>query len=233
MKSAKLTRFCKTVYGEQRIEDLWIPFFCVSSNLYDGKEVLHDRGALWHVVRSTISLPGIFSPVPINNEMLLIDGAVLNTFPVDVMHNKLGGTGSIIGVNVSQIAELRALYDYGTELSGWQALFSRINPFRPRMKVPKIAETLLRSTDIKSILRLNETKALLDVLIEPDVSEISLLEFKSYARIADIGYKQAQFTLANHGLIEAPATISDAEAIDDGDQQSPEPPATDPSLKPV
>jgi len=231
MKSAKLTHFCKTVYGDQRIEDLWIPFFSVSSNLYDGNEVLHDRGVLWHVVRSTISLPGIFSPVPINNEMLLIDGAVLNTFPVDVMDRKLGGTGSIIGVNVSQIAELRALYDYGTELSGWQALFSRLNPFKPRMKVPRIAETLLRSTDIKSILRLNETKALLDILIEPDVSEISLLEFKNFERIAEIGYKQAQLTFANHGLIDS-QTIS-AGAASDSDQQSAEPPATDSSLKPV
>ena len=224
MKSAKLTHFCKTVYGDQRIEDLWIPFFAVSSNLYDGEEVLHDSGELWHVVRSTISLPGIFSPVPINSEMLLIDGAVLNTFPVDVMHDKLGGSGNIIGVNVSQIAELRAEYDYGTSLSGWQALLSRLNPFRPRMKVPRIAETLLRSTDIKSILRLNETKALLDVLIEPDVSAVALLDFKSYQRISDIGYEQAKLTLADHGLIKTQATV--IEDIIESDQLPLELPAT-------
>ena len=33
MKSKKLSNFCQTVYGAQRIEDLWTPFFCVSSNL--------------------------------------------------------------------------------------------------------------------------------------------------------------------------------------------------------
>lgn len=223
MKSAKLTHFCKTVYGNARIEDLWVPFFCVSSNLYDGEEVLHETGELWHVVRSTISLPGIFSPVPVSSEELLIDGAVLNTFPVDVMHNKLGGTGSIIGVNVSQIAELRALYDYGTSLSGWQVLLSRLNPFQPRMKIPRIAETLLRSTDIKSITRLNETKALLDVLVEPDVSEISLLDFKSYARIADIGYEKAKITFANHGLI--PPQPSPTTPTTETDQLSDELPA--------
>ncbi len=224
MKSAKLTHFCKTVYGEQRIEDLWIPFFCVSSNLFDGEEVLHDRGELWHVVRSTISLPGIFSPVPINSEMLLIDGAVLNTFPVDIMHEKLGGTGNIMGVNVSQIPELSANYEYGTSLSGWQALLSRLNPFRPRMKVPRIAETLLRSTDIKSILRLNETKALLDVLIEPDVSEISLLDFKQYQRISEIGYEEARVTLANHGLLKTRKPV--IEEVIENDQLSDELPAT-------
>ena len=206
LRSAKLTRFCHKVYGETRIEDLWIPFFCVSSNLSDGKEVVHDRGPLWRVVRSTISLPGIFSPVPTPSGQLLIDGAVLNTFPVDVMHNALGGRGSVIGVNVSQIVEIREYYNYGTSLSGWQALASRINPFAKKIRVPRLVETLLRSTDIKSIIRLNETKAMLDVLIEPDVSGIPLMEFRSYKKISDIGYEAATKVLVEHGLINASAS---------------------------
>ncbi len=201
LKSAKLTRFCHEVYGESRIEDLWIPFFCVSSNLADGKEVVHDRGPLWRVVRSTISLPGIFSPVPTPSGQLLIDGAVLNTFPVDIMHEQLGGRGSIIGVNVSQIIEIRAYYNYGTSLSGWQVLLSRLNPFAKKIRIPRLVETLLRSTDIKSIIRLNETKAMLDVLIEPNVSEIPLMEFKSYKRISEIGYEAAEKVFKEHGLI--------------------------------
>jgi len=202
MKSAKLTYFCHEVYGETRIEDLWIPFFCVSSNLADGKEVIHDRGPLWRVVRSTISLPGIFSPVPTPSGQLLIDGAVLNTFPVDIMQEQLGGRGSIVGVNVSQIVEIREYYNYGTSLSGWHALLSRLNPFAKKIRIPRLVETLLRSTDIKSIIRLNETKAMLDVLIEPDVSEIPLMEFKSYKRISEIGYREAVKVLTEHGLID-------------------------------
>ena len=120
MKSAKLSKFCRSVYGEQRIEDLWIPFFCISSNLADGREVVHDRGPLWKIVRTTISLPGVFSPVPTANGDLLIDGAVLNTFPVDIMKQRLGGKGFIIGVNVSQISEQFNYYDFGTTLSGWR-----------------------------------------------------------------------------------------------------------------
>lgn len=201
MKSAKLSRFCHEVYQETRIEDLWIPFFCVSANLADGKEVIHDRGLLWRVVRSTISLPGIFSPVPTPSGQLLIDGAVLNTFPVDVMQEHLGGRGSIIGVNVSQIVEFREYYNYGTSLSGWHALVSRINPFAKKIRIPRLVETLLRSTDIKSIIRLNETKAMLDILIEPDVSEIPLMEFKSYMAVSQIGYDEAIKVFSEHQLI--------------------------------
>jgi len=194
MKSRKLTEFCKAVYKDTQIEDLWVPFFCVSSNLTDGQEVLHDRGDLWHAVRATISLPGIFSPVPTADGGLLIDGAVLNTFPVSIMQDKLAG-GCIIGVNVSQLNEVIESYDYGTSVSGWQLLWSRINPFSARIKTPRIAEVLLRSTDIKSVKRLHETRQKLDVLIEPDVSKIALLEFKSFARISDIGYAEAQAVL--------------------------------------
>ena len=200
MKSAKLTRFCRTVYRNTLIEDLWTPFFCVSSNLADGREVVHDRGPLWKVVRSTISLPGVFSPVPTANGDLLIDGAVLNTFPVDIMHRRLGGRGNIIGVNVSQIPEQFHYYDFGTSLSGWQVLLSRITPFADRIRIPRIAETLLRATDIKSIERLNEARRSLEVLIEPNVRSISLLDFKSYERISELGYQEARTVFIRHGL---------------------------------
>ncbi|MBX2885377.1 MAG: cyclic nucleotide-binding domain-containing protein [Granulosicoccus sp.] len=200
MKSAKLTRFCKEVYGDTRIEDLWIPFFCISSNLADGQEVVHDRGRLWEVVRSTISLPGVFSPVPSLNGDLLVDGAVLNTFPVDIMQRRLGGRGYIIGVNVSQIPEQFNYYDFGPSLSGWRVLLSRINPFEQSISIPRIAETLLRATDIKSIERLNEARRSLEILVEPNVRSISLLDFKSFAAISELGYTEAQKVFSRHGL---------------------------------
>jgi predicted acylesterase/phospholipase RssA len=200
MKSAKLTRFCRTVYRDTRIEDLWTPFFCISSNLADGREVIHDHGPLWKVVRSTISLPGVFSPVPTTNGDLLIDGAVLNTFPVDVMQQRLGGKGNIIGVNVSQIPEQFNYYDFGTTLSGWQVLLSRINPFAETIRIPRIAEILLRATDIKSIERLNEARASLEVLVEPNVRSIALLDFKSFEIISELGYEEARKVFIRHGL---------------------------------
>ncbi|MFK7890652.1 MAG: cyclic nucleotide-binding domain-containing protein [Granulosicoccus sp.] len=208
MKSVKLTNFCKRVYGETRIEDLWVPYFCMSSNLADGREILHDQGPLWKVVRSTISIPGLFSPVPTVNGDLLIDGAVLNTFPVDVMQQKLDGKGYIIGVNVSQIPEQFNYYDFGPSLSGWRVFLSRINPFEQRIAIPRIAETLLRSTDIKSIDRLNEARKSLDILVEPNVRSIALLDFKSYESISEIGYKEAKTVFSRAGLIGESTTAA-------------------------
>ena len=192
LRSKKLSFFCKTVFGEHRIEDLWIPFFCVSSNLSTGREVVHDRGPLWYAIRTTVSLPGVFAPVPTKDGQLLTDGAVLNNFPVDIMREKLGWQAELIGVNVGQINEMPHDYEYGTTLSGWSVLMNRCNPLRSSKAFPKLVETLLRSTDIKGIERLEAFKQQLDLLIEPEVSEMSLLDFKSYASIAEIGYEAAR-----------------------------------------
>lgn len=198
LTSKKLTFFCKTVFGDHRIEDLWIPFFCVSSNLSTGREVVHRRGPLWFAIRTTVSLPGVFAPVPTEDGQLLTDGAVLNNFPVDIMREKLGWQAELIGVNVGQINEMPHDYDYGTTLSGWSVLMSRCNPFRSGKVFPRLVEIILRSTDIKGIERLEMLKQQLDLLIEPDVTEISLLDFKAYASIADIGYDAARESFSGH-----------------------------------
>jgi len=207
LMSKKLTFFCKTVFGDHRIEDLWIPFFCVSSNLSTGREVVHRRGPLWYAIRTTVSLPGVFAPVPTNEGQLLTDGAVLNNFPVDIMREKLGWQAELIGINVGQINEMPHDYDYGTTLSGWKVLMNRVNPLRSSKVFPRLVETLLRSTDIKGIERLEMFKQQLDLLIEPDVSEISLLDFKAYASIADIGYEAARESFSGH--VTAPLVDED------------------------
>lgn len=200
MKSAKLTSFCHGLYKDKCIEDLWTPFFCISSNLSLGTEHMHENGLLWQAVRSSIAIPGIFSPVPQKNGELLVDGAVLNTFPVARMENQLFG-GTLIGVNVSQIEALEENYNYGMSLSGWQILGNNLNPFSSKkIKAPRILETLLRSNDIKSIEELERTRKLLNVLIEPRVNSFSLLDFRSFAQISEVGYETAMKAFSESGL---------------------------------
>lgn len=61
MASAKVTAVIREVLGKRQIEDLWRPFFCVSTNLSTATPVIHERGSLWRSVRSSIALPGIFT----------------------------------------------------------------------------------------------------------------------------------------------------------------------------
>ena len=64
-------------------DDLPTPFRCVATDLVSGKSIVFDRGSLADALRATMSLPGIFSPVRRDDEVL-VDGGLLKNLPVDV-----------------------------------------------------------------------------------------------------------------------------------------------------
>lgn len=78
--------------------DLPIPFSCIAVDIVSGKEIVLSSGSLPLAMRSSMSIPGVFSPVEMGN-MLLIDGGALNNFPTDVV--KKMGADIIIGIDLS------------------------------------------------------------------------------------------------------------------------------------
>lgn len=86
-----------TTYKIGSFDDLSIPFRAVTTDILNGKEVILDRGSLSFAMRASMSIPGVFSPVPYENT-LLVDGGILNNFPVDIA--KKMGADIIIGSDV-------------------------------------------------------------------------------------------------------------------------------------
>ena len=117
--SGKVTQVLQRIYGDAQIEDLWMPCFCVSSNLTRAVAMVHRRGPLWQAVRASMAIPGVFSPVLADGD-LLVDGCVLDNLPIDVMQRVNYG-GPIIAVNVFPDVDLLRDYDFGPSVSGWQA----------------------------------------------------------------------------------------------------------------
>src|SRR5271166_6120407 len=71
-------------YSEMKsFNDLPTPFACVASDLVSGKQKVFRSGSLGLALRSTMSLPGIFTPVR-TNDAIYADGGLLNNIPVDV-----------------------------------------------------------------------------------------------------------------------------------------------------
>ncbi len=71
-------------YSEmQSFNDLPTPFACVATDLVSAKRHVFRNGSLAQALRSTMSLPGIFSPVRTNNA-IYVDGGLLDNLPVDV-----------------------------------------------------------------------------------------------------------------------------------------------------
>ena len=74
-----------------------IPFACVAENIAKGEEYDFHSGVLSTAMRASMAIPGVFTPVRLDS-MVLIDGGVVNNYPVNVA--KQMGADVIIGVDV-------------------------------------------------------------------------------------------------------------------------------------
>ena len=171
------------------LEDLWFPFYCVSTNLTTARAVIHRRGALARALRASVAIPGVLPPVPENGE-LLIDGGVLNNLPVDVMR-ELNPFGPVIAIDVFSPKGPVARSDYGMSLSGWRLAVNKINPFRKTIRVPSLAETMIRSTLVGASLARAEVlrKELADFYRNIHVRGVGMLQFDVVAKSIQIGYE--------------------------------------------
>jgi predicted acylesterase/phospholipase RssA/CRP-like cAMP-binding protein len=189
--SALLQELC----GEAQIEDAWRPFFCVSANLTRGEEQLHTSGLVWKTVRASMAFPGIFAPV-LDDGCVLIDGGAANNVPVDRMR-ELCPTGTVIGVDLNTSSPMNGKYNFGSSLSGWQVLLSRLNPFTNTIKAPNLIDIVSGLVYSNNRYRLNEVWRSADLLIRVPVEEYGLLDFDKYVQIIETGYKSTQEQIKN------------------------------------
>ncbi|HBK30828.1 MAG TPA: patatin [Porphyromonadaceae bacterium] len=78
-------------------DDLPIPFGCIAADSRTGSEVVFREGVLAEAMRASMAIPGMFAPIEIDS-MLLIDGGVVNNYPVDLA--KKMGADVVIGVAI-------------------------------------------------------------------------------------------------------------------------------------
>jgi predicted acylesterase/phospholipase RssA/CRP-like cAMP-binding protein len=198
LRSEKVTRIMQVIFKDIQIEDLWRPYYCVASNLTKATQKVHWRGSLWKTVRSSLAIPGLFSPILYEGD-LLVDGAVLNNLPVDVMVEFSQG-GPIIGVNVFPEVDLERHYRFGPSVSGWEALFTKVVPLPPqirrRSEPPLIFESLMRVVALNDVHAARVKRSICDLYINPPVEKFGLLEFQAYPAIIEMGYSSAMQAIA-------------------------------------
>jgi NTE family protein len=104
--------------------DLPIPFACVATDLVSGKRHIFRDGSLSLAMRSTMSLPGIFTPVRSGNH-LYADGFLLDNLPIDVgkeMGKEIGADIVALGIHLET-----APMDPKTNLSSFGVLGQSIS----------------------------------------------------------------------------------------------------------
>ena len=170
------------------IEDLPVPFFCVSTNLTRGGEMVHRTGSVAVATRASGSVPGIFPPVPWGDD-LLVDGGLTNNVPVDTMASLFHG--NIVAVDVIPEVDLTARGALPNHLSGWKVAWRYLNPFLDPIGMPNILSILIRSvTTASSSLHKGQRAAGRSALyLRPPVQRWNILDFDEARPIADQGYR--------------------------------------------
>lgn len=179
-------------FDDALIEELTYPFFCVSSDITDGTARVHRRGSLRHALRASIALPGILPPV-IDGNSLLVDGAVVNNFPTDVM--AATHRGVTIGIDVARqgTIDVEAFRD-PPGFFGWISQHGV-------GAAPPIVSLLMRTATARHEAMLKVHPA--DIMITPDVPGVELRDWTSYDEAVSDGYKTARAALQRHESILA------------------------------
>uniref|UniRef100_A0A672RV60 lysophospholipase n=1 Tax=Sinocyclocheilus grahami TaxID=75366 RepID=A0A672RV60_SINGR len=176
------------VFEDKQIEDLWLPYFNVTTDITASAMRVHKDGSLWRYVRASMTLSGYLPPLcDPKDGNLLMDGGYINNLPADIARNM--GTKTVIAIDVGSQDETD-LCNYGDSLSGWWLLWKRINPWAEKVKVPDMAEIQSRLAYVSCVRQLELVKkSAYCEYIRPPIDRFKTMDFGKFDEIYDVGYQ--------------------------------------------
>ncbi|KAL6441217.1 hypothetical protein ACFW04_003479 [Cataglyphis niger] len=186
--------FNKTIqqtFGDTYIEDLWLPYFTITTDITDSCMRTHRHGSLWRYIRASMSLSGYMPPMcdPVDGHLLL-DGGYVNNLPADEMLRQ--GAHHILAIDVGSQDDTD-LTNYGDSLSGWWLLWKRWNPFATPVKVPNLPDIQSRLAYVSCVRQLEEVKnSDYCEYIRPPIDKYKTLQFANFDEIRDVGYQHGK-----------------------------------------
>lgn len=139
----------------ENFNQLEIPFKAVATNLITGQSVPLDQGDLARAILASMAVPGIFSPVEID-DYLLVDGGVSDNLPIALA--KEMGADIVIVVNVS-------------------------TPLLTEGEITDFTSVISQISNILTDLNIEKSKCALseqDIFIEPCLKEIDTTNFSKF-----------------------------------------------------
>ncbi|HEX9524121.1 MAG TPA: patatin-like phospholipase family protein, partial [Reyranella sp.] len=182
----RVTRLLRLAFGEKEIEDLILPFYCVTANLTTSNADVHTVGKLWRWLRASVAIPGVIPPFNEAGEVH-VDGGVIDNFPVRTMRRL--GRGITIGVDIDTGGALAAGAGVMEPWSTWQFFRRLIWKRNETLPIPSIVRILLRSALVASTARAQEDRQAADLLIVPPMNHIDLLDWTSFDAAIELGYR--------------------------------------------
>lgn len=162
-----LAKYLSPAYKVKDFSKLPIPFLCIGTDLSDGSNIILDKGVLQKAVRASMSIPSYFNPITIDGR-LLVDGGVINNFPVVEMKKK--GMDVIVGVDVQS------------------GLMESKN-------ISTVFQVLDQVTSFYRVSNNNKAISLTDFYIKPNLKEFDMMSFSDYDTIIKRGEMAARAML--------------------------------------
>lgn len=158
-----ITRLTHDLRHERDFKKLPIPFICIATDIETGQEVILDHGFLAQAIIASGALPTLYSPVIIEGKYL-IDGGVLNNFPVEEVIRM--GADIIIGVDVQ-------------------------DELKDRDQLTEATKLLVQISNLQMIKKMEDKRILTDIYIKPDIDQFSIVSFDRAPEIIKTGEEAA------------------------------------------
>lgn len=184
----RFDRLLEDCYGGTDIEDLWLPFFAVSTNLSRYGLTCHSRGRLWEAVRASSSIPALLPPYYTRDGEMLVDGALVDNVPVRVMREFKAGPNVVVSFEVPQLERFAVNY---RELPSRGAFIRRaLLPFSRHTlpDAPSLGSVLMRSmlatrNDFERHLQESDL-----LMVPPVPAGMSILDWGRHGELMDRAY---------------------------------------------
>ena len=194
VKGTRIIEAIMEFVPDVNIEDLPIPYCAVATDLKAGREVMFRKGSLFKAIRASISLPSFYEPVTLN-DMILIDGGIINPLPLNRVKRQSGDI--LVGVDVSG-HDYKAQWDELHRLTAMQKSDTSLKTKILDMLIPDNIEfnyytVLSRSSSLmirqNSVLMAQLMKP--DILVDIQMNRYGTFDFDKSEKLIAIGRQKA------------------------------------------
>ena len=204
VKGTRIIEAIMEFVPDVNIEDLPIPYCAVATDLKAGKEVLFDKGSLFEAIRASISLPSFYEPVQ-RDDMILIDGGVINPIPLNRVKRHAGDI--LVGIDVSghdykaQWEEMHRLTEMQKHDTSWKTkILDMLIPdnieFNYYTVISRTSSLMIRQNSILMAKLMTP-----DILVDIQMNRYGTFDFDKSEKLIAIGRQKTSLAISKYGRV--------------------------------